>query len=194
MVQATISRWDRIDVLVNNAGMSHDAPLLRIKPEIIREEIHFNLFAVIECTQAVLLVMLQNKSGQIINICSIAGLIAPPGGSFYSATKLGVIGFSDALRRELKSSGIQVSIVCPGYTPTELSPVLKAIVEGRPAKTRPLWLMPVTFVVDQIAHLVLHPRRRAIIPAQWKFLIFIAFLIPSLVDTLIPSVQKLENY
>ncbi|MBE3066121.1 MAG: SDR family oxidoreductase, partial [Chloroflexi bacterium] len=100
MVQTTLDRWGHIDVLLNNAGLGHDKPLIRIKPEKIRDEIHINLIAVIECAQVVLPVMLHQKSGHIINVASMAGLIATPGSTIYSATKFGVNGFSDALRRE----------------------------------------------------------------------------------------------
>jgi short-subunit dehydrogenase len=193
MVQVTLERWGCIDVLINNAGMSHDKPLFRLKAGVIREEIQLNLIAVIECTQAVLIEMLRKKSGQIINISSIAGLIATPGGSIYSATKFGVVGFSDAIRRELHGTGIQISIFCPGYTPTELSPVLKAIAEGRRDMPHPLWLMPVNYVADQIAHLIRNPRRLVIIPAQWKLLVYITFLFPGIADRLMPQIRKVEK-
>ncbi len=86
MVQATFDRWGHIDVLLNNAGLGHDRPLIRNKPEKIRDEIHINLIAIIECVQVVLPVMLRQKSGHIINVASIAGLIAIPGSTIYSAS------------------------------------------------------------------------------------------------------------
>ena len=185
MVQATLDRWGRIDVLLNNAGINPDKPLIRSRPGNIRDEIHINLTAVIECAQVVLPVMLRQKSGHIINVASLAGLIATPGSTIYSATKFGVNGFSDALRRELRGSGISVSAFCPGYTPTEISPELKAIAEGQPDAPRVPRLMPVSYVADQIARLVRHPRLRVIIPPSWKFLVVIAFLFPGLADALV---------
>lgn len=193
MVQATLDRWGHIDVLLNNAGLDHDRLLIRFKPEKIRDEIHINLIAVIECAQVVLPVMLRQKSGHIINVASIAGLIATPGGTVYSASKFGVNGFSDALRREFHGSGIQISAFCPGYTPTEISPELKAIAEGRPDAPRVPGLMPVTYVADQIARLIRHPRRRVIIPPGWKFLVIIAFLFPGIADALLPLFLKKEK-
>lgn len=193
MVQTTLDRWGHIDVLLNNAGLGHDKPLIRIKPEKIRDEIHINLIAVIECAQVVLPVMLHQKSGHIINVASMAGLIATPGSTIYSATKFGVNGFSDALRRELLGSGIRVSAFCPGYTPTEISPELKAIAEGRPDAPRVPGLMPVTYVADQIARLIRHPRQRVIIPPSWKLLVIIAFLFPGIADALIPLFQTMET-
>lgn len=193
MVQATLDRWGHIDVLLNNAGLGHDRLLIRFKPEKIRDEIHINLIAVIECAQVVLPVFLRQKSGHIINVASIAGLIATPGGTVYSASKFGVNGFSDALRRELRGSGIHVSAFCPGFTPTEISPELKAIAEGQPGAPRRPGLMPVTYVADQIAHLIRHPRWRVIIPPSWKFLVMVAFLFPGIADALLPLFLKKEK-
>ncbi len=190
MVEATLDRWGRIDVLLNNAGIGHDRLLIRTKPERIQNEIHINLTAVIECTQVVLPVMLRQKSGHIINVASIAGLIATPGSTIYSATKFGVNGFSDALRRELRGSGISISAFCPGYVPTEISPDLKAIAEGQPDAPHVPGLMPVSYVAEQIARLIHHPRRRVIIPTSWKILVVIAFLFPGLADAVITLFMK----
>ena len=104
----------------------------------------------IGCAQAVLPVMLRQKTGHIINVASIAGLIALPGSIIYSATKFAVVGFSDALRRELYGTGIHVSAFCPGFTPSEINPELKAIVEGKADLPFP-GLMPVSYVANQIA-------------------------------------------
>jgi short-subunit dehydrogenase len=186
IVQSTVDRWGRIDVLLNNAGINQDKPLIRFRSERIRAEVHINLIAVIEYAQAVLPIMLRQKSGHIINVASMAGLIATPGGTVYSASKFGVNGFSDALRRELHGSGVQVSAFCPGYTPSEISPELKSISEGRPGARHIPGLMTVTYVADQVERLIRHPCLRVIIPPSWKFLAVIAFLFPSMTDSLIP--------
>ncbi len=185
MIQATLDRWGHIDVLLNNAGVGNDRPLIRTKPEKIRDQININLIAVIECAKAVLPTMLRQKSGHIINVASIAGLVALPGSTIYAATKFGVNGFSDALRRELRGSEIHVSAFCPGFTPTEINPELKAIADGKPGAPHRPGLMPVTYVADQIARLIRHPRRQMIIPPSWKILVIIAFLFPGIADKLI---------
>jgi short-subunit dehydrogenase len=193
MVKATLEKWGRIDVLINNAGLGHDKILLRAKPERIRDEIHINLIAVIECAQLVLPVMLRQKSGHIINVASIAGLVATPGGTVYGASKFGVNGFSDALRRELQGSRISVSAFCPGFTPSEISPDLKAIAEGQPSAPRPPGLMPVTYVADQVARLIRHPRPRMIIPPSWKILVLVATLFPGIPDLILPIFISKKN-
>jgi uncharacterized protein len=191
MVQVTLDKWGRIDVLLNNAGLGHDEPLIHTEPEKIRDEIHVNLIAVIECAQMVLPVMLRQKSGHIINVASIAGLVATR--PVYSASKFGVNGFSDALRHEMHGSGIFVSAFCPGFTPTEINPELKAIAEGRESATHIPGLMPVTYVADQIARLIHHPRRRVIVPHSWSILVVVAFLFPNIADMLLPIFLKKEK-
>jgi short-subunit dehydrogenase len=185
LLKATLDRWGHLDVLLNNAGIGNDKPLIRITPEKIQDEVNINLLAVIECAQVVLPVMLRQKSGHIINVASISGLVALPGSTIYCSTKYGVIGFSDALRRELHGTGIHVSAFCPGFTPSEINPELKAIAEGQPGAPHPPGLMPVSYVADQIARLIYHPRRRVIVPYSWNILVFIATLFPGLADTVI---------
>jgi short-subunit dehydrogenase len=185
MVQSTLDRWGRVDVLVNNAGVSYDEPLVDLDPDKVRAEVQVNLIAPIECTQAVLPVMLRQKSGHIINIASLEGLIATPGSSVYCATKFGVFGFSDSLRRQLRDTGIHISAFCPGYTPSELTPRLKAHVEGGPDAPHHPGLMPTDYVADQMARLVRHPRRLVVLPRSWSVLVLVAFLFPGVADVLV---------
>ena len=186
MVQATLARWGRIDVLLNNAGVGGGRDFAELSPEEISHKIHTNLIAVIECAQAVLPAMLRQKSGHIINVSSINGLIATPGSEIYSATKFGVVGFSDALYRDLLGTGVRVSAFCPGFTPSEINPALQAHAEGRPDAPRIPGLMPVSYVADQIARLIRHPRRRVVVPVSWRVLVWLAILFPWLVDVLSP--------
>ena len=192
LVDATLDRWGRIDVLLNNAGMGTDSAFVKMPSEEIRNEIAINLTAVIECAQVVLPVMLRQKSGHIINVASLAGMVAVPGAVVYSATKFGVNGFSDALHRELLGTGIRVSAFCPGYTPSEISPELKAIAEGQPDAPKVPGLMPVSYVADQIARLIDRPRLRLVIPVGWRPLPLIAFIFPVFADKLMSYFSSKE--
>jgi len=185
MVQSTLDRWGRVDVLVNNAGISYDEPLEGLEPDKVQAEVQVNLIAPIECTRAVLPVMLRQQSGHIINVASIEGLIATPGSSVYVATKFGVFGFSDSLRRRLRGTGIHVSAFCPSYTPSEITPRLKAHVEGRADAPHHPGLMPTDYVADQMARLVRHPRRLVVLPRSWSVLVLVAFLFPGVADVLV---------
>ncbi len=186
MLKTTLEHWGRVDVLFNNAGVNLDRRLVNIEPGKIHTEVLINLEAIIHCARVVLPIMLQQKSGHIINTASIAGLIALPGSSIYSATKFGMVGFSDALRRELLGTGVHVSTFCPGYTPSELTPDLKKHAEGRTDAPNFPGLMPVRYVADQVAWLLSHPRRWFVIPKRWGILIPLAFLFPGIADMIVP--------
>ena len=192
MVNATIEQWGRIDVLFNNAGISFHKRLKDMLPEEINRGVQVNLTAVMQCTRVVLPFMLERKQGHIINTSSIAGLIATPGGSVYPGTKFGVVGFSDALRRDLLKSGINVSAFCPGFTPSEISPSLKAHYEGQANPPNYPGLMPLSYVADQVAWLIDHPRRIFVIPKSWRILVEIAYHFPWLADKLVPFFKAKE--
>jgi NADP-dependent 3-hydroxy acid dehydrogenase YdfG len=191
MAQATLSRWGRVDVLFNNAGVSLDRPFAKTKQDRIHREVLINLEAVMQSARAVLPIMLQQKSGHIINNSSIAGLVAVS--TVYSATKYGVVGFSDALRRELFKTGVHVSAFCPGFTPSELSANLKAHAEGKTNAPRYPGLMPTSYVADQVAWLMNHPRRIHVIPKSWRILVLTAYLFPGLADWLVPMFGSKKN-
>lgn len=126
MVAQTIAQFGRIDVLVNNAGITRDTLLLRMKLEDWQAVIDLNLTGVFLCTRAVSKVMLKQKSGRIINITSVAGQMGNPGQSNYSAAKAGVIGFTRTVARELASRGITVNAVAPGFIATDMTDGLAA--------------------------------------------------------------------
>ena len=185
IVDATLEHWGRVDVLFNNAGVGLNDELSLTNPEAIHTELMINLEAVILCARQVLPIMLKQKSGHIINTSSMAGLVALPKNSIYCASKSGVVGFSDALRRELRSRGVHVSAFCPGFTPSEISESLKAHYEGRPNAPIVPGLMPNIYVADQVRWLIDHPRRIFVIPKTWRVLVHLAYFFPWLADVLV---------
>ncbi|HEU0190567.1 MAG TPA: SDR family oxidoreductase [Mycobacterium sp.] len=110
----------RIDVLVNNAGVMPIGPFLDHSEQAIRSAIEVNFYGVINGCQLVLPEMVQRRAGQIVNIASLAGLVAVPGQSVYAGTKFAVVGLSTALADEFADRGITVSAVLPTFTNTEL--------------------------------------------------------------------------
>lgn len=126
LVDNTIAKWGRIDILVNNAGITRDTLLLRMKLEDWQAVIDLNLTGVFLCTKAVSKIMLKQKSGRIINIASVAGLMGNPGQANYSAAKAGVIGFTKTVAKELASRGITVNAVAPGFIATDMTNELKS--------------------------------------------------------------------
>jgi 3-oxoacyl-[acyl-carrier protein] reductase len=126
LVAATLEKWGQIDVLVNNAGITRDTLLLRMKPEDWQAVIDVNLTGVFLCTRAVSKIMLKQKSGRIINITSVAGQMGNPGQANYSAAKAGVIGFTKTVAKELAPRGITVNAVAPGFIATDMTQDLNA--------------------------------------------------------------------
>jgi 3-oxoacyl-[acyl-carrier protein] reductase len=126
MFATAIAEFGRVDVLVNNAGITRDTLLLRMKLEDWQAVIDLNLTGVFLCTRAASKIMLKQKSGRIINITSVAGQMGNPGQANYSAAKAGVIGFTRTVARELASRGITVNAVAPGFIATDMTNDLKA--------------------------------------------------------------------
>jgi 3-oxoacyl-[acyl-carrier protein] reductase len=126
LVNATMEKWHRLDILVNNAGITRDTLLLRMKPEDWQAVIDINLTGVFLCTRAASKIMLKQKSGRIINITSVSGLMGNPGQANYSAAKAGVIGFTKTIAKELASRGITVNAVAPGFINTDMTSDVKS--------------------------------------------------------------------
>jgi short-subunit dehydrogenase len=182
MVNKAINEYGRLDVLVNNAGLGFSADVKDIDPSKLRQQVAVNLVALIECAQAALGPMLSQGSGHIINIASLAGLVGTPSSSVYSATKFGVIGFSDALRREVHKLGITVTTFCPGFVATDFSPKLKKISMGAPDAARLPGVMSVDHVAGLITVIIRHPRRIVLAPFAFSTLVRFARAFPGVVD------------
>ncbi len=121
LIKATKDKFGRIDVLVNNAGITRDTLLLRMKPADWQAVIDLNLTGVFLCTRAVAKIMLKQRSGRIINISSVAGLMGNPGQANYSAAKAGVIGFTKTVAKEMAPRGVTVNAVAPGFIETDMT-------------------------------------------------------------------------
>lgn len=137
LVAAVVARWGCIDVLLNNAGITQDARLVKMSDAQFDQVIGVNLKGVFEFTQAVVRVMTGQRSGVIINASSVVGLYGNFGQTNYAATKAGVIGFTKTWARELGPQGIRVAAVCPGFVETPIlqsipQPVLQKMIDKVP--------------------------------------------------------------
>lgn len=123
-VKKTVDKYGRLDILVNNAGITRDGLLMRMSDADWDLVLAINLKGTFNCTKAVTRVLLKQRSGRIINIASVVGLIGNAGQANYSASKAGVIGLTKTTARELASRGITVNAVAPGFIQTAMTDAL----------------------------------------------------------------------
>jgi 3-oxoacyl-[acyl-carrier protein] reductase len=121
MVKLIEKELGSVTILVNNAGITRDNLLMRMKEEDWDAVLETNLKGVFNCTKAVIRSMMKQKRGKIINIASVVGLVGNIGQSNYAAAKSGIIGFTKAMALELSSRGIQVNAVAPGFIETDMT-------------------------------------------------------------------------
>ena len=136
-IKTVLDKNTKIDVLVNNAGITKDGLLMRMKTDDWQKVLDLNLSGVFYCTRAVSRQMLKQRKGRIINITSVVGLIGNPGQANYSAAKAGVVGLTQTAAKEFASRGITVNAVAPGFISTDMTKdlnsegILSAIPLGR---------------------------------------------------------------
>ena len=124
LIAAIIKRYGRIDLLVNNAGITKDGLLMRMGDADWNEVLETNLTGVFNVCRAAIRSMLKARQGKIVNISSVIGVTGNAGQTNYAASKAGVIGFSKALAKEVASRNILVNVVAPGYIDTEMTRAL----------------------------------------------------------------------
>ena len=131
MVKDTIQKLGKIDVLVNNAGITKDGLIMRMKKEDFEAVIDINLTGTFNVTRNVIPYMIKQKSGRIINLSSVVGVAGNAGQTNYSASKAGIIGFTKSLAKEVASRNILVNAIAPGFIDTDMTKVLsEAVKEG----------------------------------------------------------------
>lgn len=121
VVNDVVATWGRVDVLVNNAGITRDSLLMRMSPESWDEVISKNLKSVYNYSQACSSVMLRQRSGCIVNMSSVVGLHGNAGQCNYAASKAGIIGLTQSLAKEFGSRGIRVNAIAPGFIQTDMT-------------------------------------------------------------------------
>ena len=138
MIESAIKEFGKVDVLVNNAGITKDMLLARMKEEDFKQVIDVNLVGTFNMTKNVISYMMKTRNGRIINISSVVGIAGNAGQTNYSASKAGIIGFTKSLAKEVASRNILVNVVAPGFIETNMTEVLKQEVKDEIAKNIPL--------------------------------------------------------
>lgn len=121
MVASVVEAWGRIDVLVNNAGITRDQLILRMSEDDWDQVLTTNLKSIFNGSKAVAKTMMRQRSGSVINVGSIIGLMGNAGQSNYAASKAGMIGFTKSFAKEFASRGIRANVIAPGYITTDMT-------------------------------------------------------------------------
>jgi len=124
LIEKVSEKYGRIDYLINNAGITRDALMMRMGDDAWRAVIDINLTGTYLCSKAVIRVMMKQRDGRIVNISSVVGAMGNAGQTNYAASKAGVVGFTKALAREVAARGITVNAVAPGFIQTAMTDAL----------------------------------------------------------------------
>jgi NADP-dependent 3-hydroxy acid dehydrogenase YdfG len=160
----------RIDVLINNAGVMPIGPFLEHSEQAIRSAIEVNLYGVLNGCRLVLPEMVARRSGHVVNIASMAGMLAVPGQAVYAGSKFGVVGLSTALADEFAPHGIAVSVVLPTFTNTELIAGTSPSAAQKPVQPEDVARAVVKVLDKPISHVS--------VPRQLRFIAALTMMLP----------------
>jgi short-subunit dehydrogenase len=182
VIARTIERYGRIDILLNNAGAGLYQPAHSAPEDLARRMFELNFFAALDMIQLVTPHMQRQRTGAIVNVSSIAGQVALPWFTLYSASKAALISLTNGLRMELSSDGIHCMAVCPGYVKTKFQ---TNVLAGSPPDLGGLskkWAITAEKCADDIVRGLERNARTVVTPASGRFLIALYRLIPGLVE------------
>jgi short-subunit dehydrogenase len=183
IVESTLAEYGRIDVLINNAGVGTYAPAHEAPLDHARAIFELNFFALLEMAQLAGAGMRERRSGTIVNVSSVVGLVTLPWSTLYSASKYAVCSLTDGLRAELRPYGVHVMAVCPGYVRTEFQGhVLAGRSPGRLAGTRNRFAITADECAEAIVRGVERNARMVLTPRVGWLLVWGARLLPRLVE------------
>jgi len=137
VVEKIAEEWEKLDILVNNAGITRDTLLPRMSDEEWDDVIATNLRSVFLFSRVGIQVMMRKRYGRIINISSVSGIMGNPGQANYSASKAGIIGFTQTVAREIAGRKVTVNAICPGFIATEMTDALGPAVQDEVKKRVP---------------------------------------------------------
>jgi len=147
--EKTLSEFGRVEILVNNAGITRDSLLIRMKDEDWDSVLNVNLKGTFLCTREAVKIMIKQKYGRIINISSIVAFMGNPGQANYSASKAGIVGLTKTVAREYANRGITVNAIAPGFITTAMTETIPENIKNDMLKVIPMNRFGTT---DDIAH------------------------------------------
>lgn len=157
LIDGVVKRHGRIDILINNAGITRDKLLARMTEQDWQLVLNINLNSVFNCSKAAARVMSRQRSGRIVSIASVVGIMGNAGQCNYAASKAGIIGFSKSLAREIGSRGVTVNCIAPGFIATAMTDVLPEDVKAKLMDSIPLGRLGLAEDVAQAALFLASP-------------------------------------
>ena len=152
MAKQAIAKFGKIDVLVNNAGITKDSLLLRMTPEDFEKVININLKGTFNVTKSIVPYMMKKRTGKIVNISSVVGVSGNAGQCNYAASKAGIIGFTKSIAKELASRNILANCVAPGFIDTDMTSILSDEVKDSINVQIPMKRMGTTQEIANVAY------------------------------------------
>jgi len=190
LVAKTLDHWEQIDVLVNNAGITHCGPLLDMKIEQIRDVVETNLMGTVWCIKEVLPHFRTRRQGHIVNVSSVLGKRGVPNQAVYAATKFALIGLTEAIRCEAASYNVSITSFCPSSTTTEMN--RQVSVQDHPLKdfVRKRFISAPEAVARQIVKATRLRRREVVVSFPANMIVRINQCWPQLLDWLFIRMDK----
>jgi short-subunit dehydrogenase len=171
LARLALEQFGRVDALIHNAGVGGSGSVARMTEGTPEATLNTNLVAPVELTRLLLPQMLERRGGAIVFIASIAGHIGLPASATYSASKFGLRGFADGLRREVAHRGIGVTVISPGFIRTEMTKWMGNLPFPGPE-----------IVARAVARALVRPRREIVVPGYYRAAVWAAALLPGLAD------------
>jgi len=193
IVDETIAKFGKIDVLINNAGISMRAVLNDTELSVIEQVMQINFFGTLYCTKYALPHLLKEK-GTVVGVSSIAGFVGLPGRTGYSASKFAMQGFLEALRTENIKKGLHVMIACPGFTASNIRNTALAAdgsAQGESPREEDK-MMTAEEVATHIYNGVVNRKRQVVLTAQGKLVVFLSKFFPAFVSKMVYNTMAKE--
>jgi short-subunit dehydrogenase len=193
LVNGVVGKFGSLDILINNAGVGLSAPAWRADLDDVRRLFELNFFAALELAQLAVAQMRPRRTGMIVNVGSVAGLVAMPWFTLYSSTKFALGAMTDGLRMELRESGVHAMLVCPGFVRTAFhahtmgGPPQNAQRRGRPGE------ITAEDCARRIANGVERNRRTIVTPKRAYTLVLASRLFPGIVERLLIRMNREEE-
>lgn len=193
IIDETITKYGKVDVLINNAGISMRAILNDTELSVIEQVMQINFYGTLYCTKYALPYLLKSK-GSVVGVSSIAGFVGLPGRTGYSASKFAMQGFLEALRTENLKTGLHIMIACPGFTSSNIrNTALSAngSAQGESPREEDK-MMTAEEVAEHIYKGVINRKRKVVLTTQGKLVVFLSKFFPSFVSKMVYNTMAKE--